>query len=230
MVRTRFFILGVFAFLAACASTDLKPSTAWVYEGTGWSKEARAVYAEASSYIADAATTHPKHSWAVVLDLDETVLNNVAYQVELERRGARYSSESWSAWTQEKRASLVPGAKPFIAKVNDLGGFVAFVTNRSDADQLATEENLKALGLKRGRDFRVLLTRARPDGPRDKSPRFSLVAPILATQGYPDIEIVAYVGDNKGDKPEDLGNTRFFCIDQGAMYGDPCAAVPGPGQ
>ncbi|MGV6819983.1 MAG: HAD family acid phosphatase [Parvularcula sp.] len=230
MLRTRLFAFGLFALLTACTTTDLKPSTAWVSEGTGWGEEAQSVYQEASDYITDAAAIHPKHHWAVVLDLDETVLNNVAYQVALERRGESYSSESWSAWTQEKRASLVPGAKPFIAKVNDLGGFVAFVTNRSDTDQLATEENLKALGLERGRDFRVLLTRARPDGPRNKSPRFSLVAPLLATQGYPDIEILAYVGDNKGDKPEDLGNARFFCIDQGAMYGDPCAAIPGPGQ
>ena len=45
-----------------------------------------------------------------------------------------------------------------------------------------------------------------------------------------DFEVIAYLGDNTGDKPEAAGDWRFFCIDQGAMYGSPCAAVPGPGQ
>jgi len=95
---------------------------------------------------------------------------------------------------------------------------------------LATETNLAALGLTRGDDFQILLTRAAPASESDKSERFALVPLILASQGYPSVEIVAYVGDNKGDKPARSGEWVFFCIDQGAMYGDPCAAEPGPGR
>ena len=167
---------------------------------------------------------------SVVLDLDETVMNNVEYQLRRERLGLGYTPESWYEWTQEESATLVPGVEAFLETVNTLGGHVAFVTNRSDSEQLATENNLADLGLVRGDDFQVLMTRARPNGVSAKDERYALVSPLLAAQGYPDVEIIAYLGDNVGDKPETEGEWTFFCIDQGAMYGDPCAAVPGPGQ
>lgn len=213
---------------AVTTSVDLKPGTAWVAAGEGWADEAIAVYDEAKAYVLENAVTREDNTWAVVLDLDETVMNNVEYQIRRESIGESYTSESWYDWTQEKSATLVPGAADFLEAVNAAGGHVAFVTNRSDTEQLATEENLADLGLKRGEDFRVLLTRARPDGASEKDARYDLVGPLLAAQGYPGVEIVAYLGDNNGDKPVNPGNWVFFCIDQGGMYGDPCAATPGP--
>lgn len=221
--------------IAACATAPqnplpLKPGTDWVANDAGWGEEAEAVFAEATAHVTAISESRAPKSWAVVLDVDETVLNNVEYQVRLDRAGLSYTSESWHDWTAEKTATLVPGAKPFIETVNELGGHVALVTNRSDTEQLWTEENLASVGLERNEDFRVLLTRARPDGASDKTPRFNLVPAMLAAQGYPGVEIVAFVGDNVGDKPADLGAASFFCIDQGAMYGEPCAEVPGPGR
>ncbi|WP_158548428.1 HAD family acid phosphatase [Parvularcula marina] len=233
----RMLILALTGVLAACATTEapgpsveLKPETAWVAANEGWAEEAEAVYAGATSYVLEAAAGLPPKGWAVVLDLDETVINNVAYQIAREELGEGYTPESWYEWTQEEAATLVPGVASFLEAVNDAGGHVAFVTNRSDKEQLATENNLAALGLKRGEDFRVLMTRARPDGVSAKDARYDLVPPLLAVQGYPGVEIIAYLGDNKGDKPASPGDWAFFCIDQGAMYGDPCAAVPGPGR
>lgn len=220
---------------AACATApiappvEFTPGTAWVMEGAGWADEAEAVYAEATAYIETEAAKRPAKSWAVVLDLDETVMNNVQYQVERETIGEGYTSESWYAWTQRKEATLVPGVEAFLDAVNTAGGHVAFVTNRSDSEQLATEENLADLGMTRHDDFRVLLTRARPDGVSKKDARYDIVPAMLAAQGYPDVEVIAYLGDNVGDKPETPGDWKFFCIDQGAMYGEPCAVVPGPG-
>lgn len=231
---------SIFAFApillaAACATApmapdvEFSPGTAWVMEGGSWADEAKAVYADATAYVEAQAAKRPEKSWAVVLDLDETVMNNVQYQVERETIGEGYTPESWHAWTQRKEAILVPGVVEFLNAVNAAGGHVAFVTNRSDSEQLATEENLAALGLTRHDDFRVLLTRARPDGASKKDARYEIVPAMLAAQGYPDVEVIAYLGDNVGDKPETSGDWKFFCIDQGAMYGEPCAAVPGPG-
>jgi 5'-nucleotidase (lipoprotein e(P4) family) len=208
----------------------LSPGTAWVAAGEGWAEEARAVFAEATSYAETIAASRPAETWAVVLDLDETVLNNVEYQIARETLGEGFTPESWYAWTQEERATLVPGADVFIEFVNAAGGHVAFVTNRSDTEQLATEKNLASVGLQRGDDFQVMLTRARPKGVSEKDGRFEIVPALLAVQGYDGVEIVAYVGDNIGDKPKTPGDWQFFCIDQGAMYGAPCAEVPGPGR
>ncbi len=225
-----------FVVLAAACTTspppsqvEFTPGTAWVMEGAGWAEEAEAVYTEATEYILAEAAQRPAKSWAVVLDLDETVMNNVQYQVERETIGESYTSESWYDWTQRKEATLVPGVEAFLNAVNEAGGFVAFVTNRSDSEQLATEENLAALGLTRHDDFRILLTRARPDGANKKDARYDIVPGMLAAQGYENVEVIAYLGDNVGDKPETPGEWTFFCIDQGAMYGEACAAVPGPG-
>lgn len=221
--------------LSACTSvpasrTALSPGVDWVANSPGWAQEAQAVYAEATAYVEDVAATHNPGSWAVAMDIDETVLNNVEYQIRRERMGAGYTPESWHTWTGEKSATLVPGAKAFIERVNALGGHVALVTNRADTEQLWTEENLAALGLRRSEDFRILLTRASPAGLSNKTPRFAVIPAMLGAQGYKGVEVIAYVGDNTGDKPDKPGAWEFFCIDQGAMYGDPCAAVPGPGR
>ncbi len=208
----------------------LSPGVVWVAASEGWAEEARAVFAEAAAYAETIAASRPAETWAVVLDLDETVLNNVDYQIARETLGEGFTPESWYAWTQEERATLVPGADVFIEKVNSAGGHVAFVTNRSDTEQLATEKNLASVGLLRGDDFQAMLTRARPKGEDEKDRRFELVPALLAIQGYDGVEVVAYVGDNVGDKPKAPGGWQFFCIDQGAMYGVPCAEVPGPGR
>lgn len=228
--------LAAFIGLASCASIEvpatnpLKPSTDWVANSPEWAAEAEAVYAEATDYVTLYSEGREKGSWAVVLDVDETVLNNVEYQIRLDQAGESYSGESWYAWTQEASAPLVPGVEDFIETVNALGGHVALVTNRRDDEQFATEKNLADVGLARHDDFRILLTRAKPNGKSHKQSRFDLVPAMLAVQGYPDVEIIAFVGDNVGDKPETKGEWRFFCIDQGAMYGEPCAATPGPGR
>ncbi|MEQ9506391.1 MAG: HAD family acid phosphatase [Hyphomonas sp.] len=225
----------VFA-LAGCVTApapqavELSPGVAWVVAEDGWADEAEAVFAEATVYVQAIAAQQTGSGWAVVLDLDETVLNNVQYQVSRERISAPYTPESWYAWTQQARATLVPGAAEFLKAVYAAGGHAAFVTNRNDKEQLATENNLAALGVRRGVDFHVLLTRTYPTARGEKDERFALVPAMLAAQGFPDVEVVAFVGDNVGDKPAEPGDWQFFCIDQGAMYGAPCAAVPGPGR
>lgn len=209
----------------------LTPSTEWVANSQEWRDEAEAVYADASAYVTLAAQSRTKGSWIVTMDVDETVLNNVQYQIERDLSGTDYSDPTWVEWSNRQSATPVPGAVAFINTVNRLGGHIALVTNRRDTEQLVTELNLLAVGLQRGRDFRVLLTRARPNAPRDKQDRFDLVEPLVEAQSYAGAEVIAYIGDNVGDKPETASvDWTFFCIDQGAMYGEPCADVPGPGR
>jgi hypothetical protein len=41
--------------------------------------------------------------------------------------------------------------------------------------------------------------------------------------------VVAYVGDNRDDRPHPVDpGDKFFCINQGEMYGTPCARRPTP--
>lgn len=86
-------------------------------------------------------------NWVAVMDVDETVLDNSAYQQHTEMNGEGYSPETWDAWVASESATLVPGAKDFIEAVFENGGRVALVTNRSKSLDVHTWRNLQALGV-----------------------------------------------------------------------------------
>ena len=50
---------------------------------------------------------------AVILDIDETVLDNSPYQARLVRDGKSFDEFSWSQWCREKAAKPMPGALEF---------------------------------------------------------------------------------------------------------------------
>ena len=83
----------------------------------------------------------------IVLDVDETVLDNSLYQEERESKGLGYSSESWNAWIEREEAALVPGVDKFLATVIERGGKIALITNRDKTLDSHTWNNLLAVGL-----------------------------------------------------------------------------------
>ncbi|MDB2374286.1 endonuclease/exonuclease/phosphatase [Psychrosphaera haliotis] len=86
-------------------------------------------------------------NWAVVMDVDETVLDNSGYQANLELKGQQYTPASWDAWVMSKQATFVPGAKSFIETVIRKGGNVALITNRNRNLDSYTWDNIQQLGL-----------------------------------------------------------------------------------
>ena len=59
--------------------------------------------------------------WGVILDADETVLDNSLYQRERAAVGQGYSPETWAAWVERREAAALPGAVAFTRLVRDLG-------------------------------------------------------------------------------------------------------------
>lgn len=200
----------------------VRPNTLWVAESQGWKDAALRAYAKATRFIERESRDRAQGSWVVVLDLDQTVLNNIEYQVMLDRKGMPFSPSTWRDWVEERKATAVPGAIPFIARVNALGGHVALITNRRDYEAQATIDNLAALGVEKGRDYHVFIPRAWPDGSDSKAERFASLSVQYEALGYPDVNIVAFVGDVISDKPEPLKPAAFFCVPQGNLYGKPC--------
>lgn len=84
---------------------------------------------------------------AVILDLDETVLDNSPAQGQsvLDRTG--YLQDTWNAWVHTVAAAALPGAQSFLAGAQKNGVKVFFVTNRSLSEQEDTLKNLAALGI-----------------------------------------------------------------------------------
>jgi len=84
---------------------------------------------------------------AVVLDIDETVLDNSPYQARLIKSGGEYNEADWAAWCKEQRARALPGVVAFTQFAARHGIAVIYISNRAkDLDQ-DTLANLRKEGL-----------------------------------------------------------------------------------
>jgi 5'-nucleotidase (lipoprotein e(P4) family) len=82
---------------------------------------------------------------AVILDLDETVLDNSQFHGQLIIDHGDFSPATWGAWSEKGAAHAIPGAIAFINAARAKGVRVLFVTNRTIDEKPATVKNLDAL-------------------------------------------------------------------------------------
>lgn len=83
---------------------------------------------------------------AVIVDVDETVLDNSPYQARLIRDGKEYNEFSWDEWCREQRATALPGALDFARAAAAKGITVFYLTNRAQHLNEATLANLRSAG------------------------------------------------------------------------------------
>lgn len=84
---------------------------------------------------------------AIVVDIDETVLDNSPSQARGIRTGTPYNAADWYAWTNMRKAKAVPGAVEFLNYAVSKGVKVFFVSNRDEKNERdATIDNLKSVG------------------------------------------------------------------------------------
>jgi 5'-nucleotidase (lipoprotein e(P4) family) len=86
---------------------------------------------------------------AIIMDLDETVLDNSGFQSFLDRERLAYSDALWDAWEKSypNEVRLVPGAKSFIEVAEGAGVTVLYVTNRLSRNQESTVQALRHNGI-----------------------------------------------------------------------------------
>ncbi|GAB3779664.1 5'-nucleotidase, lipoprotein e(P4) family [Dyella agri] len=167
--------LAASALLAGCAATPSRPAAAPMaaaaaddnLNAVAWTQTAiehdliyLQTYREAQSHLL-AALRDPQ--WdalskedraapvtglppAVVLDIDETVLDNSPYQARLVKSGGQYDEASWAAWCKEERARAMPGALAFTQFAAAHGVAVIYLSNRATDLDTATLANLRKLG------------------------------------------------------------------------------------
>ena len=124
---------------------------------------------------------------AVIVDADETVIDNSAYEAFLIGNDFGYSSKTWTPWMAAAQATAIPGALEFLNYAKEKGVEIFYVTNRKMVGYDGTEKNLKALGFP-DVDKKHLLLRT---GSSDKQERRDIVAK--------DYEIAFLMGDNLND-------------------------------
>lgn len=83
---------------------------------------------------------------AVIVDVDETVLDNAPYQARLVKLGTRYDEFTWAEWCREARAAAIPGALEFARLAARNGVTVFYLSNRAQDLGEVTLANLRKVG------------------------------------------------------------------------------------
>jgi len=129
---------------------------------------------------------------AVIVDVDETVLDNSPNQARQVLDDRDFATESWHEWVREERARAVPGALAFTRAAAARGVRVFYVTNRRHEVEEPTRRNLAAQGFPLDAAVDTVLTRdERPEWGSDKGSRRAHVA-----AGH---RVLLQIGDNLGD-------------------------------
>jgi 5'-nucleotidase (lipoprotein e(P4) family) len=84
---------------------------------------------------------------AVILDIDETVLDNSPYQARVIKSGGEFNEADWAAWCREAQARALPGAVEFTRFAASHGVAVIYISNRAKDLDEATLRNLRQAGL-----------------------------------------------------------------------------------
>lgn len=172
-------------------SNDIK----WFRLSAEYRALARQAYGFAGERLPELSRGLAAGSWGVILDADETILDNSEYERRRFVADSGYTDASWLAWVNERAAVAVPGSVEFTKRVRALGGRVVVVTNRADSLCTPTRANLASIGV----EADAVL--CQPPGEGDKNPRFDRVERGSAAPGLPPLHIVEWLGDNIMDFP-----------------------------
>lgn len=170
------------------AAKELGMAVYW-YQTSG---EAKALYQQgfnsAKNYF-DSVKVKKNKKKAIVVDLDETMMNNSEHAAYQFAYGKSFDPVVWTKWVNAKRATATQGAVEYNNYVNTHGGTVFYVSNRNAKTELdATIENLKDLGFKGATKDRMMFKTTSSK----KEERYREIEKM----GY---EIVQYIGDNLND-------------------------------
>ena len=127
---------------------------------------------------------------AIIVDVDETVLDNTAYEARMILDGTKYP-EGWVSWGKEAAATEVPGAKDFLNYAASKDVTIFYVTNRVVELKEATKKNLTKLGIPWDKTKDTVLMRGENNWGSDKGPRRTLVGN--------EYRVLLMIGDNLGD-------------------------------
>ncbi|BDU51386.1 5'-nucleotidase, lipoprotein e(P4) family [Haliovirga abyssi] len=159
---------------------------------------------------------------AVVVDLDETMIDNSAYAAWRILKGKGFSSSTWDEWVNSKDAKATSGAVEFSKFVNSHGGEMFYISNRSENELKDTMKNLKKLHFSKVNKDHILLK----EKSSDKTKRRTEVI----DNGY---DIVMYVGDQLTDFSNEIygrsNDYRNSFVDKNEYkFGKNWISIPNP--
>jgi 5'-nucleotidase (lipoprotein e(P4) family) len=190
----------VFLIAISCIKTAEKPKSPgrneYLTQSVLWyqhSVEMKALYYQAYNtarlmldiYLKDSKSDKKK---AVIVDIDETVLNNVKYEAWLILSDSQQSKYNWKQWVDTAIADTLPGALEFLRYAQTKGVEVFYISNRALADVASSVKNLQKFNFPNADEKHLIF---KSDKSNSKEFRRKQVAK--------DYDIVLLCGDNLGD-------------------------------
>ncbi|MBB3456955.1 acid phosphatase [Rhizobium sp. BK313] len=162
---------------------------------------------------------------AIILDVDDTVLNTSPYQAWNVINSTSFTPDSWNKYVNAERDVAIPGAVEFTQYAASKGVKVFYVTNRTADEEKPTVEEMKRFGFPMGDNVDTFLSaKEQPDWGSAKGTRRAFIA-----KNY---RILLMFGDNLGDFTDDYKGTveerdKVFEADA-AHFGHDWIAIANP--
>jgi 5'-nucleotidase (lipoprotein e(P4) family) len=197
MKKSALLVVGIIILLNSCKHTDfdesksqdhLIMSTLWYQTST----EMKALYYQCFNIAKlrvdmDLQNNPSDTKKAVVVDIDETMLDNSPFEGNCINTGVGYTKESWGEWTSKISAKALPGAVEFSEYAKSKGVEVFYISNRSIDEFDVTLKNLQNENFAFADSAHLLLKTTTSI----KTERRDIVK-----ENY---EIILLIGDNMGD-------------------------------
>jgi acid phosphatase len=219
-------IFSITALLTGCATTQPEitnnnfNSTLWLQTAAEYEANAIQAFNSAESNIdialrdkswtaaLEQGSNYSLKPPVIILDIDETVLDNSQYQAQLVLENKQFNPETWDDWIAMESAPAVPGSVDFINSMEKMQVDVIYITNRecivrTDGGPECPQEedtidNLLKVGIEDVDPEHVFLKSEQPDWTSEKKSRREMVAS--------NHRIIMLFGDDLGDFLPDVKN------------------------
>lgn len=163
---------------------------------------------------------------AVVVDIDETMLDNSPFETTLIQKGE--TSDGWNEWTAKAAAKALPGALEFAKYAQEKKVDIFYVTNRDSSEKTATIKNLADLGFPNATPDHVFTRDDTAFSTGNTSSKEGRRLKISATH-----EIVMLIGDNLNDFSEvfedrTVNNGKEAVLKNRDLFGRKFIILPNP--
>ncbi len=132
-------------------------TSAWIQRSAEYDALCLQAYNGATDYLHKMVKQQGNKHWAIVTDLDETVVDNTPVSVSQALKGEDYTQKSWDEWCEKGKAEALAGAVNFFKEADRLGVKIFYISNRNETNRKGTLKNLKRLGLPQAVDSHLLL-------------------------------------------------------------------------
>ena len=165
---------------------------------------------------------------AIIVDVDETVLDNSPSQVRQIREGRGFDEAKWGEWVSERKAKALPGAAEFLSEAAKQGVTVFYITNRDASLTDATIANLRSTGFPVAREGQVLGLGTVVEGCEQEGSEKSCRRQLVGRTH----RVLMQFGDQVGDFVQIVANTpegrRAAMAPYAAWIGERWFVLPNP--